>query len=54
MWNYIKSDLYRYYGNCKFITFCRAYIFNKTFRTQVAIRLGHSANPIVKVVGCNK
>lgn len=36
---YIKSDLYRYYGDASFKTFLLAYFMNKTFRFQVALRL---------------
>ena len=36
---YIKSDLYRYYGNTKFTTFIKGYIINSAFRYQCAFRL---------------
>ena len=36
---YIKSDLYRYYGKTNFLTFIKGYIINPSFRYQVAIRL---------------
>ena len=39
---YIKSDLYRYYGKCDAITFCKAYVKNKAFRFQCAYRLCNS------------
>lgn len=48
---YIKSDLYRYYKKCNFLVFIKAYLKNKTFRTQVAIRLYQSQNSIEKVMG---
>ena len=36
---YIKSDLYRYYGNTKIKTFIKGYIINSSFRYQCAFRL---------------
>ena len=36
---YIKSDLYRYYGNTKFCTFIMGYFRNRAFRYQCAFRL---------------
>lgn len=36
---YIKSDLFRYYGNCKFSTFLLALLRDRTFRYQYAFRL---------------
>lgn len=36
---YIKSDLFRYYGNAKISTFLYAYIKKEAFRFQVAYRL---------------
>ena len=47
---YIKSDLYRYYGNTKLSTFIKAYITNGTFRFQCAFRLCHEKG-IKKVFG---
>ncbi|MFC6163335.1 serine acetyltransferase [Lactiplantibacillus dongliensis] len=40
---YIKSDLFRCYGNSKLSTFIFAYIFNGTFRFQCSIRWGHTS-----------
>lgn len=37
--DYIKSDLMRYYGKYDFLTFCKAYLSNSTFRFQVALRM---------------
>ena len=36
---YIKSDLYRYYGKDDFITFLKGYLLNRTFRFQYALRM---------------
>ena len=36
---YIKSDLYRYYGKDDFITFVKGYLLNRTFRFQYALRM---------------
>lgn len=41
---YGKSDLYRYYKKTTVPTFIKAYLINKTFRTQVAIREIQSKN----------
>ncbi|MCI1910782.1 MAG: serine acetyltransferase [Lactobacillus amylovorus] len=49
--DYIKSDLYRYYGKDDGVTFFKGYLRNKTFRTLVAIRLGQSKNKIQKILG---
>lgn len=51
MFNYIKSDLYRYRGSTTFRGFCLEYGKNAAFRTQVAIRLCQSSNSFIKVVG---
>lgn len=37
--DFIKSDLIRYYGNCKINTFIRAILRSRTFRFQYALRL---------------
>lgn len=47
---FVKSDLYRYYGNCKFSTFCKAYIKSRTFRFQCALRLAQSERIIEKII----
>ena len=39
---YIKSDLYRLYGNCSFSTFCLAWRRHPSFRFLVAFRLAKS------------
>ena len=39
MLDYVRSDLFRYYGKCDFLTFMCAYFRNRTFRFQVAFRL---------------
>lgn len=43
--DYVKSDLMRYYGNCKMTTFLRA-LRSKTFRFQFAFRMCHSGGGI--------
>lgn len=39
---YVKSDLYRYYGECSYITFVKAILKNRTFRFQYAFRMCQS------------
>ena len=39
---YIKSDLYRYYGKCDIKTFIKAILKNRTFRFQYILRLRQS------------
>lgn len=39
---YIKSDLYRYYGKCDVATFIKGYLRNASFRFQCAFRLCQS------------
>lgn len=36
---YVKSDLYRYYEKCDRLTFIKAFIRNRTFRFQYALRM---------------
>lgn len=48
---YVKSDLYRYYGKDDYLTLIRGYLRNKTFRTQVSIRLSQSNNKGIRVIG---
>lgn len=48
--NYIKSDLYRYYGNTKISTFIKAYIRSGTFRFQCSFRLCNDRG-LKKVIG---
>lgn len=48
--DYIKSDLYRYYGSCDAKTFIKALIKNNTFRFQCAFRLCND-NGIRKIIG---
>lgn len=43
---FIKSDLYRYYGKTDLNTLLKAYLKNATFRTQVSIRLCQSKSKI--------
>lgn len=50
MTEYIKSDLYRLYGKCDFLTFWKAYLRNATFRFQCAFRLCHGKG-FQKLVG---
>lgn len=40
--NYIKSDLTRYYGKYSMPIFIKAYLLNKTFRFQYALRMYQS------------
>ena len=37
--NYVKSDLFRYYGNSNLKTFIKAIFLNRTFRFQYALRM---------------
>ena len=39
MLDYIRSDLFRYYGRCDFLTLIKAYLINSTFRFQVSLRI---------------
>jgi len=39
---YVKSDLFRYYGKCDYITFVKAILRNRTFRFQYAFRMVQS------------
>lgn len=48
---YVKSDLYKYYGKDDYLTLIRGYLRNKTFRTQVSIRLSQSNNKGIRVIG---
>lgn len=48
---YGKSDLYRYYKKTTVPTFIKAYLINKTFRTQVAIREIQSKNIFSRWLG---
>ena len=36
---YVKSDLFRYYGKADFLTFVKGYLLNRTFRFQYALRM---------------
>ena len=47
---YVKSDLYRYYGECNYITFVKAILKNRTFRFQYAFRMCQS-NGVLKYWG---
>lgn len=49
MYEYIKSDLMRYYGKCDKHTFIKAYFSDYTFRFQVAFRLCHCGGLSKKV-----
>lgn len=48
---YILSDLYRYYGNCKFSTFLKAFFTNGAFRYQCGFRMVQSKG-FSRVIGC--
>lgn len=37
--DYVKSDLFRYYGKCDFKTFVKGYLRNRNFRFQYALRM---------------
>lgn len=41
--DYVKSDLFRYYGKTDIFTFLKAYLRNRTFRFQCAFRLCQSS-----------
>lgn len=43
---YVQSDLFRYYGHDDLRTFIKAYLKNRTFRTQYAIRCVQSNSVI--------
>lgn len=47
---YVKSDLFRYYGKYDFITFIKGYYKNRAFRLQVALRLSQSTG-LTKILG---
>lgn len=49
--DYIKSDLYRYEGKVNTLVFIKDYIRNRTFRTQVALRLYQAGNKFTKAIG---
>lgn len=40
MLDYIRSDLFRYYGRCDLLSIIKAYFTDSTFRFQVYLRLG--------------
>ncbi len=40
---YVKSDLFRYYGKCDYATFVKAILGNRTFRFQYAFRMVQSS-----------
>lgn len=48
--DYIKSDLYRYYGKYSFITLLRALFINDTLRFQIFFRMCHGMG-VTKVAG---
>lgn len=50
MFEYIKSDLMRYYGKVNMLVFFRAYFKNATFRFQCAFRLCNSTG-IIRLIG---
>lgn len=37
--DYVKSDLFRYYGKCDFKTFVKGWLRNRNFRFQYALRM---------------
>ena len=47
---FVKSDLTRYYGKCDKLTFFKAYLTNKTFRFQYALRMSQALG-ISKILG---
>ena len=47
---YVKSDLFRYYGKCDFKTFLKGYYKNRAFRLQVALRLSQGKG-LTKILG---
>lgn len=50
MLEYIKSDLYRYYGKCNLKTFIYGYIKNKCFRFTTYLRMCNGKG-IIKYIG---
>ena len=48
--DYIKSDLFRYYGNCSFSTLLKGFR-NKTVRFQICFRLAKSRGGVLRIVG---
>lgn len=48
---YVKSDLYRYYGRCDMLTFCKGYLRNRAFRFQYAYRLCNDARFFIRIYG---
>lgn len=50
MIEYIKSDLYRYYGKTNLKTFLKGFFLNKTFRYQVYLRMCNSRG-VSKLIG---
>lgn len=50
MIEYIKSDLFRYYGKTNLLTFIKGIIINRTFRYQMYFRMA-SSRGIAKIIG---
>ena len=48
---YIKSDLFRYYGKYDCSTFIKAYFTNPIFRFQCAFRLCHGEKKLTRKIG---
>lgn len=49
--DYIKSDLFRYYGNYKFTSFFKGYLTNDLIRWQIAFRMCKDSSVILKLIG---
>lgn len=49
--DFIKSDLYRYYGKSNWLIFLKACLRNPAFRIQTDIRLYQSNSCVKKIVG---
>jgi serine O-acetyltransferase len=47
---YIKSDLYRYYGEDSLLIAIKAYLFNRSFKYTFWLRMCKSKNLVVKVI----
>lgn len=50
-WNYIKSDLYRYYGGFSWPIFLKAMCLKKGFYFMFWFRLAQSSNKLVSLIG---
>lgn len=49
--DYIKADLFKYSNKTSFVAGIKCYLFNSTFRWQVAFRMVNAKSVIVKFIG---